>query len=181
MFIGSAEPRKNIAGLLAAYETLLRDVPDAPPLILAGRPPAPESPLSRLIEAPGLRGRARHLGYVSERDRRDLYERASMVVVPSLDEGFGMTALEAMTVGVPVVASNRGALPEVVSDAGLLVDPEANGSLANAMARLLRDRPLAARLVEAGLHRSSLFTWRASARELRRAYAEAVTRRRQRA
>jgi len=179
--IGSAEPRKNIAGLLAAYETLLRDLPAAPPLILAGRPPAAQSPLSRLLESPGLKGRARHLGYVSERDRRDLYDRASMVVVPSFDEGFGMTALEAMTVGVPVVASNRGALPEVVSDAGLLVDPAANGSLADAMARLLRDRALAARLIEAGLRRSSLFTWRASARELRRAYAAAVTRRRHRA
>jgi glycosyltransferase involved in cell wall biosynthesis len=86
-----------------------------------------------------------------------------------------------MTVGVPVVASDRGALPEVVADAGLLVDPEANGSLADAMARLLKDRALAARSVEAGVRRAALYTWRASARELRRAYASAVTRRRQRA
>jgi len=180
LFIGSAEPRKNIPGLLSAYEGLLGQVADAPALILAGRPPAAGSPVHRLLESPALKGRARHLGYVNDRDRRDLYERASMVVVPSLDEGFGMTALEAMTVGVPVVASNRGALPEVVSDAGLLVDPEANGSLADAMARMLKDRALAKRSEEAGLRRASLFTWSASARELHRAYAEAVHRRRQR-
>jgi glycosyltransferase involved in cell wall biosynthesis len=104
-----------------------------------------------------------------------------MVVVPSLDEGFGMTALEAMTVGAPVVASNRGALPEVVSDAGLLIDPAANGSLAEGMARMLKDRALAEGSVEAGWRRSALFTWSASARELRRAYDDAVERRRQRA
>ena len=92
-----------------------------------------------------------------------------------------MTALEAMTVGVPVVASDRGALPEVLGDAGLLVDPGANGSLAEAMARMLTDRALAARSVEAGVRRSALYSWSASARELRRTYLEAVNRRRQRA
>jgi glycosyltransferase involved in cell wall biosynthesis len=181
VFIGSSEPRKNVIGLLAAYESLLREMPDAPPLILAGRPPAPESPITKRLDTPQLKGRARHMGYVSDPERRNLYERASMVVVPSLDEGFGMTALEAMTVGAPVVASNRGALPEVVSDAGLLIDPAANGSLAEGMARMLQDRALAERSVEAGWRRSALFTWSASARDLRRAYDDAVERRRQRA
>ena len=126
VFIGTAEPRKNIAGLLSAYETSSETLPDAPPLLLAGRPPARAiARFDGLLESPARKGQARHLGYISDPDCRDLYERASMVVVPSLDEGFGMTALEAMTVGVPVVASNRGALPEVVADAGLLVDPEA--------------------------------------------------------
>ena len=79
----------------------------------------------------------RLLGYVSDDERQRLYREASMLVMPSLDEGFGMPALEAMTIGVPVVAAERGALPEVVGDAGLLVDPDDPAALAAAMQRLL--------------------------------------------
>jgi len=178
--IASSEPRKNVVGLLDAYEQLVRTMPNAPALVLAGRPPDQSSPILSQLKRPALEGKARHVGYVSDSERLRLYEQASLVVVPSLDEGFGMTALEAMTVGVPVVASNRGALPEVVSDAGLLVDPSTNGSLADAMGRMLRDRALAERSVEAGFRRAALFTWSASARELRKAYVDAVTRRHER-
>ncbi len=76
-----------------------------------------------------------------------------MLVLPSLDEGFGMPALEAMTIGLPVVASNRGALPEVVGDAGLLVDPEDASALAAAMARVLGNRDAGA-AAQRGRHRT---------------------------
>ena len=81
----------------------------------------------------------RHIGYVDPADRHALYAGARLLVLPSFEEGFGLPVLEAMTVGVPVVASNRGALPEVVGDAGLLVEPDQPEALADAMARLLDD------------------------------------------
>ena len=71
-------------------------------------------PIVDELSRPPLAGRVRHLGYVSGAERERLYREASMVVLPSLDEGFGLPALEAMTIGVPVVVSSRGALPEVV-------------------------------------------------------------------
>ena len=96
-----------------------------------------------------------------------------MVVMPSLDEGFGMPALEAMTIGVPVVAANRGALPEVVGDAGLLVEPDAE-ALADAMTRILDDPALAQKLGGAGIERAKRFSWDASAARLVDVYRAAI-------
>ncbi len=121
--MGTIEPRKNVATLLRAYAELLAREPDAPPLVLAGGlTPACASVLDDLARPP-LAGRARHVGYVSGAERERLYRDASMVVLPSFDEGFGLPALEAMTIGVPAVVSSRGALPEVVGAAGLVGRP----------------------------------------------------------
>jgi glycosyltransferase involved in cell wall biosynthesis len=103
---------------------------------------------------------------------------ASLLVVPSLDEGFGMTALEAMHMGVPVVASNRGALPEVVGNAGVTVDATDAGALAAAMRAVLEDPARAGALVAAGRVRARHFSWDGSAARLLGAYREAVARRR---
>ena len=97
-----------------------------------------------------------------------------MVVMPSLDEGFGIPALEGMTTGVPVVAADRGALPEVVGDAGILVDPSNIAALTDAMRRILDDESLRRRLSIAGRERSGRFTWRSSAATLSEAYARAL-------
>jgi len=180
LFMGTIEPRKNVATLLRAYAELLARNPDAPPLTLAGKVAPACQALLQELERPPLAGRAVHVGYVSGSARERLYREASMLVLPSLDEGFGMPALEAMTVGVPVVASNRGALPEVVGDAGLLVDPHDASALARAMERVLADPGAARRLVEDGHVRSRRFTWKASAERLVTAYAAAVERRRSR-
>jgi len=94
--------------------------------------------------------------------------------VPSYHEGFGIPALEAMTMGVPVVAANRGALPEVVGDAGLLVDPHDAAQLADALERVLTDGSLAVALGERGRARAARYTWRAAATAARQAYASAV-------
>jgi alpha-1,3-rhamnosyl/mannosyltransferase len=176
--MGTIEPRKNVATLLRAYAQLIARKPDAPQLVLAGKvAPACRSLLAELDRAP-LAGRARHVGYVSGVQRERLYREASMVVVPSFDEGFGMPALEAMTVGVPVIASNRGALPEVIGEAGILVEPDDTAGLASAMERMLGDADLARRCSSDGLARSRRFTWEASASRLLEAYRSAVERRR---
>jgi glycosyltransferase involved in cell wall biosynthesis len=180
LFMGTIEPRKNVAALLQAYRELLARRPDAPHLVLAGKvTPACEGVL-KAIDEPPLKGRVRAIGYVSGAERERQYRDASMLVLPSFDEGFGMPALEAMTMGIPVVVSDRGALPEVVGEAGLLVDPEAAGALAAAIERVLTDPGMALRASEAGKRQAARFTWRTSANRLLDAYRAAVERRRHR-
>lgn len=180
LFVGTLEPRKNVSGLLDAYQLLLEDESGVPDLVLAGRPTAAAAPwLARLERAP-LAGRVRHLGYVPDEQRRALYEQARLLVLPSFNEGFGLPVLEAMTVGVPVIASTRGALPEVLGDAGLLVDPDNPHTLATAMSRMLGDRDMASRAAGRGLRRSLTFNWQAAAEALRSAYEHAIALRRSR-
>lgn len=179
LFVGTIEPRKNLPALVAAYERVVSMRPDAPPLLLAGRTVEQSAAVLGAIERrPALNGRVRHLGYVSDDERQALYREASMLVLPSLDEGFGLTAVEAMQLGVPVVASRRGALPEVVGDAGTLVDPLNEMELAQAIDRLLADPALRSRHAEAGRIRATCFSWRTSAVRLLEAYRKVVARRR---
>jgi glycosyltransferase involved in cell wall biosynthesis len=177
LFVGTIEPRKNVGALLRAYARLLARLSDAPDLVLAGRvTESCQAVIGELTRAP-LAGRARHLGYVSDAERQRLIREASVLVIPSLDEGFGIPALEAMTVGTPVVAANRGALPEVLGNTGLLVDPENDEALANAIERMLTDEALASHASARGMARSRQFSWDTSAARLLEAYKAAIERR----
>jgi glycosyltransferase involved in cell wall biosynthesis len=100
--------------------------------------------------------------------------------MPSLDEGFGIPALEAMSAGVPVIASNRGSLPEVIGDAGTLLEANDVSGYAAAMERIVRDDEWARDRGRAGLARARAFTWPSTAARLRQAYLDAVARRRTR-
>ena len=123
LFVGTVEPRKNIPGLLGAYAALVGDDPSMPDLVIAGRAPSGLG-LDLTIDGVSIEGRVQVPGYVDDARRLSLYRAASMLVLPSFDEGFGLPVLEAMTLGVPVVAANRGSLPEVLGGAGILVDPD---------------------------------------------------------
>jgi alpha-1,3-rhamnosyl/mannosyltransferase len=117
-------------------------------------------------------------GYVPDSERQGVYAGARLLVLPSFDEGFGMPVVEAMSLGVPVVASNRGALPEVSGGAAVLVDPEDLGGLSQAMERVLFDGALARRLGEEGLRRAKGFSWARTAELTRAAYRRAIEARR---
>jgi glycosyltransferase involved in cell wall biosynthesis len=178
LHIGTIEPRKNVDALIRGYLTLVSAVPDAPPLVFAGRMALDEAALrQRIGEAALDPNRVRFVGYVSEEERLRLFREASMLVIASADEGFGLPALEAMTIGLPVIAANRGSLPEVLGTAGILVDADDRSRLAEAMQRLLVDPALRRQQAAKGVSRASDFNWDASADRLHSAFAAALVRR----
>lgn len=176
LFIGTIAPRKNVPGLLRAFTQLCTEVRDTPELVLAGRI-TPEGLQGTGVDVAAVIDRIRMAGYVDADAKQDLYRQASMLVLPSFDEGFGIPALEAMAMGVPVIAANRGALPEVLGDAGVLVNPDDPAAIANAMRRLLRDPALRRRMADAGVARAARYTWTASARRLYETYRAVLGRR----
>jgi glycosyltransferase involved in cell wall biosynthesis len=176
LFFGTLEPRKNVGGLLDAYERLAGS-PGVAELVLAGKATDEARPWLDRLTRPPLRGVVRHIGYVDPRDRRALYEGARLLVQPSFDEGFGIPVLEAMSLGVPVVAANRGSLPQVVGDAGPLVDPEDPAAIANAIARVLSDGAYAAACAAKGLVRARTFRWDETAHRVYDTYRQAIARR----
>jgi glycosyltransferase involved in cell wall biosynthesis len=154
LFVGTVEPRKGVDILLAAHAALRRKGHPDLRLVIAGPPGWGETPA---LDGPGVVAP----GLIDEVTLDALYRGAAALAVPSRSEGFGLPALEAMARGCPVVASNAGALPEVVGDAGLLVPAGDADALAHALDRLLGDDALAASLGAAGHRRAATFTWSA--------------------
>ena len=179
LFLGTLDPRKHLGSLLDAYELTLARNPALPPLVIAGAmTPSAEAWSARWSRAP-LAGHVHYRGYVADADREALYAGARLLVLPSLDEGFGLPVLEAMSAGVPVLTSNRGALPEVSGDAGIAVDVDDVEAFSGALARLATDTAVATAQASRGLARARAFSWEAAARQLRAAYEYAVARKRE--
>ena len=179
--LGTLEPRKNVPRLLEAWALLPSELRAAHRLVLAGGEgwagAAPSEPLERLLTRLGLGGEVRALGYVDDERLPALYAGASVFVYPSLGEGFGLPPVEAMACGVPVVASDRPALPEVLGDAAVLVDPESPARLASAIAGVLGDPDRARALRAAGLQRAGELTWRRTAESVRGVWQRRLERR----
>lgn len=174
LFFGTLEPRKNVGALLDAYEALLARRRDVPRLVLAGRSTPEAAAWLERIARPPLSTVVEHLGYVDPGRRRDLYAGAAVLVQPSFEEGFGLPVLEAMTVGVPVIAAAAGALPEIGGDAVRLVDPHDSDSIAEALVRVLDDPALAADMATRGLARAQVYSWHQCALSTLQAYDAAV-------
>lgn len=174
LFVGTLEPRKNIGILLDAWTRVLTRVSPRPKLVLAGRTTLQSTEWLTRIESGPLAGTVEHRGYVPDEAREALYRGARALVLPSLDEGFGLPVLEAMSAGVPVVASERGAIPEVTAGCADLVEPTDVDGLAAALSRVLTDDAHAERMALRGLERARAFDWDQSAGALAAAYAAAV-------
>lgn len=171
LFLGTLEPRKNLGVLLDAYEMLIARDPAAPMLTLAGGHTPASTAIVERANRPPLADRVELTGYVDPSRRHEQYLNAIVFVLPSHAEGFGIPALEALTCGVPVIAANRGALPEVVGSAGLLFDPTDPRALADALQRVLADRALRDRMREDGWNQAARFDWHATANRVREAWA----------
>jgi glycosyltransferase involved in cell wall biosynthesis len=166
LFVGTLEPRKNVPALLQAYRQLVDQRVTAQPLVLVGRPGWLADEIFAALEALDLGDRVRILEDIYDVESlTQLYNGAAVLAIPSFYEGFGLPALEAMACGVPVVASDRGSLPEIIGDAGLLIDPEEPDALAAALERALTDGALRANLVARGLARAGEFSWTKTARQ----------------
>jgi len=189
--LGTLEPRKNLERSFEAFVSLVgsdhrryRDLD----LIIAGRKGWHADQILQAMDKANSdlaavavkdheepRERIRYVGYLSPEDKIRVIARAAMFIFPSLYEGFGLPVIEAMSLGVPVIASRRASLPEICGDAALLIDPENVGDIAQAMKKLSDDPVLAGKLAESGLKRSADFSWSRTARETSQAYSRALS------
>ena len=163
LFVGNVMPHKNLLRLVEAFSNATAGI--AGRLVVRGWGRASHvRALQERITAMRLDGRVDWRPYAEDAELPDLYRRARMLVLPSLYEGFGLTALEAMACGTPVVVSDRASLPEVVGDAGILVDPDDRAALAAAIRRVFTDDAFAHIHAARGLARARLFSWEKTAR-----------------
>lgn len=160
--LGTLEPRKNIPTLLKAFAGIMDQIPHD--LVLVGQKGWKWEPIFREMERPKLKERVRWVGYVSDPERVLLYNAADFLAYPSWYEGFGMPLLEAMQCGCPVITSRVSSMPEVVGEAGLLIDPHRVEDLQEAMLRLVHEPGLREKLRMAGFEQARKFSWETSAR-----------------
>lgn len=174
--VGTLEPRKNYVRLLSAFDRLLRSGERDLTLIIAGGEGLASAAIHGTIRRLGLGAAVRLVGYQSQRQLEDLYHRATLLAMPSLDEGFGFPVLEAMASGVPAVVASAGALPEVAGDAAEFVDPLDEESIFEGLHRVLHSSELREAMRRRGLERANRFSWENAARETARVYELALAR-----
>ncbi|HNT33460.1 MAG TPA: glycosyltransferase family 1 protein [bacterium] len=172
--LGSLEPRKNIATLIRAYSALPDRLRRTTHLAIAGAKGWKNSNLFALIEQLSLGDCVKVLGYVPDDDLPALYSSASVFVYPSLYEGFGLPALEAMACGAPVIVSNTSSLPEVVGTAGIQIEPTDVEALTQAILRVLLQPDLSEELRRKGIEQAHRFSWQRTAELTLQAYVDAA-------
>jgi glycosyltransferase involved in cell wall biosynthesis len=170
LFVGSIEPRKNLLRLVQAYLSLEKTIRNEFKLVLVGFKGWENREIMELLSE--AKEDILYAGYVPEQELADIYNLATLFVYPSLYEGFGLPALEAMACGCPVVTSNVASIPEVCGDAAMLVDPLDEESIADGLRRLVGDETLRQELRLKGLDRVKLFSWERSAKEHLKVFEE---------
>lgn len=168
--VGAVQERKNVRRLVEAFERLPSDLI----LVLAGSAGYGAEAIAASIKTSPARDRIVQLGYVDAETKAKLYRTAHALAFPSLDEGFGIPILEAMSAGLPVLTSNCSSMPEVAGDAAVLVDPGDAESIAAGLSRVIEDEELRSDLKKQGLARAGEFTWTRAAKAVLRVYQELV-------
>jgi glycosyltransferase involved in cell wall biosynthesis len=171
--VGTIQPRKNYVRLIQAFGQVVghwwqtgSDLMGDVKLVIAGGRGWMFDDIFAEVTRLDLEGRVKFAGFVDEADLPALYSAAAVFAYPSLYEGFGLPVLEAMACGAPVIGSNVSSIPEVVGDAGLLVDPTDVDAIAAGMIGLLKDASARDDYMRAGIRRAARFTWDAAARQL---------------
>ncbi len=172
--VGSIQPRKNLGRLIDAYSLLSRRM-DTPPLVLAGKKAWLYKESIAAVARSGFSDKILLPGFVPDEDLPAMYSAATVFVYPSFFEGFGLPPLEAMQCGTPVITGNRTSLPEILGDAGVMVDPYDVSSLADAVERLLRDQAVRAELGRRGIEQAKRFSWENTARDTLKVFEKVVS------
>ncbi len=175
LFVGLLKPHKNVQGLLRAFSLVPVDRRRPVQLVIVGRKDSFYPSLLKLTRKLSLEEQVVFTGAVTTDDLRALYADATLLVLPSLNEGFGYPVLEAMAFGVPVIVSNTSSLPEVAGSAGVLVDPREDQSIANAIGKLLSDDDLRKTLSERCREQARLFSARKCALDHLEVYRAALS------
>jgi glycosyltransferase involved in cell wall biosynthesis len=164
LFVGAQEPRKNIGKLIEALKIVHSRYGEIP-LVLAGREGKDSAYVVDRIKACGLEKWITMTGYLNDLELRSVYRLASAFIFPSVCEGFGLPLLEAMASGIPVIASQSPALPEICQDAALYFDPEQPEDMADTITHVLKEDDLREDLVKKGERRVLDFSWESTARK----------------
>jgi len=172
LYVGAIQPRKNISALLRAYAGLIKEKKLDYQLVFTSGTGWKNKDIFTLIGELEIKDNVKFLGYIPESDLPCVYSLADFFVYPSFYEGFGMPALEAMACGCPVITSNTSSLPEVIGDAGIMIDPYSMKELEDAMLRLAKDSLLRGEMREKGFKRVKMFSWEKCARETLNVYRE---------
>ena len=173
--VGTLEPRKNVVALIRAFKKLKgRGLKDYK-LVIAGDKGWLYKRIFDEVKSNDLQKEVLFLGIVEDEDLPMLYNCADIFVYPSLYEGFGLPPLEAMACGIPVITSNTSSLPEVVGNAGIMVDPDDVNSLCESMCNVLKDKELWCHMSKKGLKRAKLFSWEETARKVLELYDEVLS------
>jgi glycosyltransferase involved in cell wall biosynthesis len=179
--VGDLQPRKNHMGLIAAFAELVRAYPQLTHhLVLAGKDTWFSPKVREAARQSGVADRIQFVGYVSDEDLLQLYNACDLFVFPSFYEGFGLPVLEAMACGRAVACSSTSSIPEVADSAAIMFDPYSTREMVSAMADLLRDAELRARMERLGLQRAARFSWRTAAQQTLEVYREVAERNRAR-
>ncbi|AHL23102.1 glycosyltransferase family 4 protein [Thermococcus nautili] len=171
LYVGGLAPNKNVSTLIKAYYKLKKKKFEHK-LLITGVKRYKYEDIFELIGKLNLQRDIIFTGYVPREDLPSLYNAADLFVYPSLYEGFGLPPLEAMACGTPVITSNTSSLPEVVGNAGIMVNPYDVNGLTKAMYEVLTNKGLREELSKKGLRRAKLFSWRKTAEETLKVYEE---------
>lgn len=170
LFVGTLEPRKNLSGLLQSYSLLKRNTTTQAKLVIVGAKGWKYDPIFELIKELKLQDDVIFTGFIADEDLPAIYSKATAFVMPSIYEGFGLPLLEAMQCGVPVIGSNVSAIPEIIGEHGMLIDPFDTEAWAASMHLLITDKQKHAYYKELALQRASQFTWEKTAAQTKKVY-----------
>jgi glycosyltransferase involved in cell wall biosynthesis len=175
LFVGAHEPRKNLPNLLRALR-MVHDRYQKIPLVLVGRKGLDTDNIREIILQLGLDSWVKLVGYLEEKELKNIYRLASAFVFPSLWEGFGIPLLEAMASNLPIITSRSAALPEIAQEAAVYTDPDDPGDMATKIIHVLEDPSLQNRLISVGEKRVALFSWERAALDTLNFYHSVMTR-----
>ncbi|MFS0555802.1 glycosyltransferase family 4 protein [Brevibacillus sp. 179-C9.3 HS] len=159
LYVGTIEPRKNLMTLIRAFDKMKKRGHIEEKLVIVGAKGWKFSPIFELMKECQLENDVIFLGYVNDEDLVSIYNGATSLVLPSVYEGFGLPLLEAMQCGIPVLGSNVSSIPEVIGDAGILVEPMDIDSWVDSIENVVSDKQLHQRLVSKSLERAAQFSW----------------------